>query len=134
MPQYKIFYVICMSWRNMSCDGEICHDMSYSTAQLQLHFSLRDHAWCHEKSTNIPVTCLRGPRFLMAWNIHVLCNLPCAMHGIATHSLEQPRMEQPRVEQPRCNSHARNTHAINMHCSIENVSNTHELSHTKVTL
>ena len=49
-------------------------------------------------------------------------------------SVEQPHMEQPRIEQPCCNSHTRNTHAINMHYSIainlQNVSNTHKLSHT----
>ena len=31
----------------------------------------------------IPITCLRGPHFLVMWNIHVSCNLPCATHGIA---------------------------------------------------
>ena len=35
----------------------------------------------------IPVTCLRGPHFLMAWNIRIKCNLLCAMHGIAMHGV-----------------------------------------------
>ena len=29
--------------------------------------------------------CLREPRFLVAWNIHVSCNLSCATDGIAMH-------------------------------------------------
>ena len=35
----------------------------------------------------IPITCLRGPRFLVAWNIHVLCNLPYATRGITMHEV-----------------------------------------------
>ena len=40
----------------------------------------------------ILVMCLRGPRFLVAWNIYVSCNLPCAtcriaMGGITTHGI-----------------------------------------------
>ena len=29
----------------------------YGTAQLQLHFDTRGHAWYHEKITGRPVTC-----------------------------------------------------------------------------
>ena len=36
------------------------------------------------QTLNNPVTRLRGPRFLEAWNIHILCNLLCAMRGITT--------------------------------------------------
>ena len=37
-----------------------------------------------------PIMCLRGPCFLVVWNIHVSCNLLCpicgiAMHGVAMH-------------------------------------------------
>ena len=35
----------------------------------------------------IPVTCLCGPRFLVAWNINILCNLPCGTHGIVKHGV-----------------------------------------------
>ena len=28
---------------------------------------------------------LRGPHFLVAWNMHVLCNSSCATRGIITH-------------------------------------------------
>ena len=35
----------------------------------------------------IPVMCLCGPYFLMAWNIHVSCNLLCAMCGIVKHGI-----------------------------------------------
>ena len=33
----------------------------------------------HEKLRTMHPSC-----FLMAWNIHVTCNLLCAMHGIVT--------------------------------------------------
>ena len=42
------------------------------------------HTWQHNKYLNNPVAWLRGPRFLLAWHIHVSCNPPCAMHGIVT--------------------------------------------------
>ena len=48
---------------------------------------MRGHALHHDKSLNIPVTCLREPRFLVAWNICVSCNLLCAMRGIVTHEI-----------------------------------------------
>ena len=32
----------------------------------------------------IPVMCLHGPHFLVAWNMHISCNLPPATHGIST--------------------------------------------------
>ena len=33
-----------------------------------------------------PIACLYGPRFLMAWNIHVSCaTWGIAMHGVAMH-------------------------------------------------
>ena len=35
----------------------------------------------------IPVMCLLGPHFLVAWNIHVLCNLPYTMCGIVRHAV-----------------------------------------------
>ena len=35
----------------------------------------------------IPITCLREPRFLVAWNMLVSCNLPCATHEITTHGV-----------------------------------------------
>ena len=35
----------------------------------------------------IPITCLRGPCFVVAWNIHGSCNLPCATCGIVRHGL-----------------------------------------------
>ena len=45
-----------------------------------------------------PLCVLCGPRFLMAWNIYVLCNLPCSVTGgITTHWSSHA-----------CNSHARN--------------------------
>ena len=37
------------------------------------------------KTICIPITCWRGPSFLVAWNIHVSCNLLCSMCGIAMH-------------------------------------------------
>ena len=45
------------------------------------------HAWYHEKSIIIPVTCFCGPHFLMAWNIHSLCNLPCDTCAIVRHGI-----------------------------------------------
>ena len=48
---------------------------------------MREHALHHDKSLNIPVTCLREPRFLVAWNIHVSCNLLCATRGIVTREI-----------------------------------------------
>ena len=76
----------------------------------------------------IPVTCLRGPCFLMAWNIHMLCNLPCAMHGIVTRRIvthgkatqgiahmHEIAMHEIAMHGPRSNSHARlATIAINL--------------------
>ena len=35
----------------------------------------------------IPVICLHGPRFLVAWNIRVSCNLPCATCVIVRHGV-----------------------------------------------
>ena len=35
----------------------------------------------------IPVTCLHGPCFLVVWNIHILCNLSCAMRGIVRNGV-----------------------------------------------
>ena len=32
----------------------------------------------------IPNMCLCGPCFLVVWSIHISCNLPCSMRGIAT--------------------------------------------------
>ena len=43
---------------------------------------MHEQAWQHDKYLNHPVTWLRGPRFLVAWNIHVLCNSSCATRGI----------------------------------------------------
>ena len=43
--------------------------------------------WQHDTTLNNPVTFLCGPYFLMAWNIHVLCNLSSAMRGIAMHAI-----------------------------------------------
>ena len=34
-----------------------------------------------------PVTCLHGPRLLVAWNIHVSCNLSCITRGIVTSGI-----------------------------------------------
>ena len=45
------------------------------------------HAWCHDKSTMHPCYVLRELRFIMVWNIHVLCNLPYTMHGIVRHGV-----------------------------------------------
>ena len=42
------------------------------------------HVWQHDKYLNNPITWLRGPRFLVAWNIHVSCNSSCAICGIIT--------------------------------------------------
>ena len=47
-------------------------------------FYTRVHVWKHDKYLNNPITWLRRPCFLMAWNIHVLCNLSCATRGIIT--------------------------------------------------
>ena len=41
----------------------------------------------HDKSLNIPVTCLREPRFLVVWNIHVSCNSSCATRGMVTREI-----------------------------------------------
>ena len=35
----------------------------------------------------IPVTCLRGPHFLVGWNIRISCNLLCATYGIVRHGV-----------------------------------------------
>ena len=53
------------------------------------------HMWQHDKTLKNPVMCLHGPRFLMAWNIHVSCNLSCATWNshvwsiriVATHAI-----------------------------------------------
>ena len=41
----------------------------------------------HMVPREIPVMCLRGPHFLVAWDIHILCNLPCATCGIIRHGV-----------------------------------------------
>ena len=46
-----------------------------------------------QESVIIPITCFRClcvPRFLVAWNIHGLCNLPCATHGIVRYGIATP--------------------------------------------
>ena len=43
--------------------------------------------WQHDKYLNNPVTWLHGPRFLVAWNIHVSCNSSCATHEIVTRGI-----------------------------------------------
>ena len=48
---------------------------------------MREHAWQHDKYLNNPVAWLRGPRFLVAWNIHVSCNSSCATRGILTRGI-----------------------------------------------
>ena len=48
---------------------------------------MRGHAWHHDKTLNNPVTCLRGLRFLAAWNKHVSCNLSCATRGIVMRGI-----------------------------------------------
>ena len=45
------------------------------------------HEWQHNTTLNIPVTCLHEPRFLVAWNIHISCNLSYATHQIAMHGI-----------------------------------------------
>ena len=35
----------------------------------------------------IPIMCLRGPHFLVTWNIHISCNLPYATSGITLHEV-----------------------------------------------
>ena len=42
----------------------------YGTAQFQLHFYTRGTMI---KLHRLPVTCLRGPYFFVAWNIHASC-------------------------------------------------------------
>ena len=54
--------------------------ITYGTAQLLLHFYTRVHAWQHDN----PIMCLRGPHFLVAWNIQFSCNSSCATHGMVT--------------------------------------------------
>ena len=48
---------------------------------------MHGHALHHDKSVNIPVMCLREPRFLVAWNIHVSCNSLCATRGMVTREI-----------------------------------------------
>ena len=49
------------------------------------HFIL--HAWQHDKYLNNPIMWLHGPCFLVAWNIHISCNLSCAMCGIVMRGI-----------------------------------------------
>ena len=48
---------------------------------------MHEHAWQHDKYLNHPVTWLRGPHFLVAWNTHVSCNSSCAMRGIVMRGI-----------------------------------------------
>ena len=48
----------------------------------------------------IPITCLRGPHFLVVWSIHILCNLLCTTCGIATRGIAM---------------HGGHRHTVNMH-------------------
>ena len=43
------------------------------------------HVWCHEKATMHPCYVLAWTTFSL--DIHVLCNLPCAMHEITAHGV-----------------------------------------------
>ena len=69
----------------------------------------------NDKYLNNPVTCLREPHFLVAWNIHILCNLSCAIHEIVMHGIIMRGTDHAH------NSHEWNTcrhkHAINIHYS-----------------
>ena len=58
----------------------------------------------HDKTLNIPNTCLREPRFVVAWNIHASCNLSCTTRGIVTCEIA---MHATRIQWPR----AREGHA-----------------------
>ena len=60
---------------------EIC---DYTVTMVPLNYNFILHAWQHDKYLNNPVTWLRGPHFLVAWNIHVSCNSSCATRGIVT--------------------------------------------------
>ena len=68
------------------------------------------HVWQHDKYLNNPVTWLRGPHFLMLWNIHVSCNSSCATCGVITRGIVT-----------RGNGHAHDSHEWNMcrHINIQ---------------
>ena len=58
--------------------------------KTQLEIRYRSHVSMCGATRNshcIPAMCLHGPRFLIAWNILISCNLPCAMHGIVRHGV-----------------------------------------------
>ena len=77
--------------------------------------------WQQDKYLNNPVTWLRGPRFLVVWNIHILCNLSCAMHRIVTCGIIMRRIIITHGTHHACDSHEWNTcrrkRAINIHYS-----------------
>ena len=58
---------------------------------------------------SVPVRWLRGPRFLVAWNIHILCNLSFATCGIVTHGIIMHGIVM-RGTITRRTGHARNNH------------------------
>ena len=64
----------------------ICMLIASNTVLLNYNFIFNCVSMCGatRKPDCIPVTCLYGTCFLVAWNIHVSHNLPCATHGIAT--------------------------------------------------
>ena len=58
---------------------------------------------------------LHGPRFLMAWNIHVLCNSSCATRGIVTRETGHARdSHEWNTCKHKCAINIRYSSAINL--------------------
>ena len=78
------------------------------------------HAWQHDKYLNIPVMWLRGPRFLVVWNIHISCNLSFATRGMVKGGIVMCRTITRGTDHAH-DSHEWNTcrhkRAINIHYS-----------------
>ena len=80
-PGSFVCMIALLNYTYLSCALVLCIIRYHS---IITSFYMRVHMWQHDKYLNNPITWLHGPHFLVAWNIHVSCNLSCATHGIVT--------------------------------------------------
>ena len=92
----------------------IISDKGVSLCMVPLNFSLSVHAWCHKKSTyNAPPShvCMYHV-FLMAWNIHVSCNLLCATHGTTICRIATYRKARHGIATYGIATHTQGSHVV----------------------
>ena len=95
---------------------------------------MREHALHHDRTLNNPVTCLCEPRFLVAWNIHVSCNLSCAMRGIVSTRIGIVAMRAKAMHETRVGTNMQLTFVIHEQLTNKNMLNSvHNCeSHTRI--